>query len=143
MLTQVTTCDNFPQSRILVDALAGVNMPAEAIAIDWLIDWLDWWTIVLMTGELIRFGVDMFTAVCIMVVFIVATILENVAPVLCTIDARTGAMIDVLLVTDFIGIGSDVVAGVDANIRVATTTSFEFIPMLAWSNKPLLFDSRA
>ena len=143
MLTQVTTCDNFPQSRILVDALAGVNMLTEAFVIAELTLRLKAGEMaVALTGGMICFDVDTFTTVPMMVVFITTTIFENFVLVLHALHVRCDVVIDVLTgtVIDFApSISFDVIADVDANICIARKTVFEFIIMLTSSEEAFLF----
>ena len=57
------TYNNFPQSRIAVDALTVINMSVKAFATDLLIDGLAWGVINGLVEDMVSFCVDIFAAV--------------------------------------------------------------------------------
>ena len=126
----------------MIDALADVrgevvvNMSAEVPRIGLMI--------VRSTGEMVGFGVDIFTEVCMIEVLAPVIAFEVVVPVLYAIDSRDDVMIEVLAGTVIdlaAGIGVDMLADMNTNMWAATITAVESIPipMLTSSEEALLF----
>ena len=132
--------NSFSYSGVVIDALSDVwdevviNIPAEVLNSDFMV--------VPLAGGMIRFGVDMFTEVCMIVVLGAVSTLEVGVSASYAIDLRVGVIINVLADTVIgvaPGIGVDMLDDVDANMWAAAMTAVESILMLASSEEALLF----
>ena len=137
-------CSNFPHSPAVIDVLTdlsdGILMDtaAEALCIVSSIVRLTSWVIVLLTGEIIGFGINIVPE---MSTIVAVVVLEVVVPVSCATDMRTGVIVDVLagtVIAVLPGIGLDVVARVVASILAVAMTASNSIPRLAPSEEALL-----